>query len=95
MCVPVILWTGRLQKLPVFCLLKVAPSASVALPHARCQLQEGVVERDFNVQPGSSQQPFPWEGKHEAPHYQLQDQGREGLGASARQSSTELESWEG
>lgn len=94
MCVPVILWTGRLQKLPVFRLLKAAPSASVALLHARCQLREGV-ERDCTVQPGSSQQPFPWEGKHEAPYYQLQDQGREGLGAAARQSSSELESWEG
>lgn len=95
MCVPVILWAGHLQKLPVFCLLKIPPSASVNLLRAHCQLQEGVVECDFNVQPGSSQQPFPWEGEHEAPYGQLQDEGREGLGASERKSTTELESWEG
>lgn len=53
-----------------------------------------------NMLPGSSQEPFPWAGDHEALYNWLQDRGREWLSQVQKKKhrehgNTELESWEG
>lgn len=57
-------------------------------------------QHDFNMLPGSSQEPFPWAGEHKAPYSRLQDRGRERLSQVQKKKPrehgySESESWEG
>jgi len=74
---PVIMRAGHVQKLPVFCLLKVPPSTWVALLQVRCELGKAGFQHGGQGLPGSRQEPCPQAGEHEAPGHQLKDRGTE------------------
>lgn len=97
MCVPVIMRAGHLQKFPVFSLLKIPPSASVALLPATGRLASNTATTTGCLEAAGS--PFPgWESTRLCTN-SCRTGARSGFYRSKRKKhrehgSIESESWE-